>query len=556
MDGQYLSEHAPADVTMVRLLEDRAERASESVFYTWGDSAETVGDFNRRVNRYARNLAALGVGTGTHIVVLMDTSPDYLALWFAIAKLGAVEVPVNAAYHGEMLRHQIVISGATVAVADAAYASRIEELAVGIPDVGRVIVRGGHRPSDRARRWTDFAELYADNDESDLGIPVPYESLSGVIFTSGTTGPSKGVLLSHHYLAAYGLMYAEVNQLRDDDVVYNFLPFFHVSGKFLTLATLAANARMRLSPRLSVSIFWEECRRYGVTNFVGVGGICNMLLAQPRRDDDAATALRTVYAVPDPADIHEEFENRFGCRMTTVYGSTEVGLPIVRGPEDPYRPGSCGRENKYYEVAVVDDLDNPVPPGTVGNIVVRSRRPFLLGSGYIGMPEQTVQSWRNLWLHSGDRGRQDDDGWFWFEDRASDSMRRRGENISSYEVENLALKHPAIAEAVAVAASSAIGEDEVWLLVKLREGHRLEYPELLAHCAAVMPYFMIPRYLEIVDDFPRTPTAKVEKYKLRATGPGASTWDRESEGWVLRRGQLVHEESATRPGAAVPQPAG
>jgi crotonobetaine/carnitine-CoA ligase len=546
MDGRYLSELPPADVTMVRLLEERAARAGDSVFYTWGDSAETVGDFNRRVNRYARSLAALGVGDGTHVVVLMDSAPDYLALWFAIAKLGAIEVPVNAAYHGEMLRHQIVISGATVAVVDAAYAGRIEELAAGIPDVGRVIVRGEYWPSDATRLWTDFAALSADNDESDLGIPIPYESLCGVIFTSGTTGPSKGVLLSHHYLAAYGLMYAEVNRLKDDDVVYNFLPFFHVSGKFLTLATLAMNARMRLAPRLSVSIFWEECRRYGVTNFVGVGGICNMLLAQPPRDDDADTALRTVYAVPDPADIHEEFETRFGCRMTTVYGSTEVGLPIVRGPDDPYRPGSCGRENRYYEVDIVDDLDNPVPPGTVGNLVVRSRRPFLLGSGYIGMPDRTVESWRNLWLHSGDRGRRDADGWYWFEDRASDTMRRRGENISSYEVENLALKHPAIAEAAAVATSSSVGEDEVWLLVKLREGHRLEYPELLAHCAAVMPYFMIPRYLEIVDDFPRTPTAKVEKYKLRAAGPGASTWDRESEGWVLRRGQLVHEHGSAR----------
>src|SRR5262249_40209151 len=160
-------------------------------------------------------------------------------------------------------------------------------------------------------------------------------------------------------------------------------------------------------PRLTVSSFWDDCRRHGVTNFLGVGGICNMLLSRPPQPGDRDSSLRTVYAVPDPADIHVEFERRFGCRMTTVWGSTEVGLPIIRRAGDPYRPGSCGRESPYYEVAVVDDRDAPVPPGTVGEIVVRARRPYLLGSGYIGMPERTVESWRNLWLHSGDRGRID-----------------------------------------------------------------------------------------------------------------------------------------------------
>ncbi|MFI5426617.1 AMP-binding protein [Aeromicrobium sp. UC242_57] len=355
------------------------------------------------------------------------------------------------------------------------------------------------------------------------------------MFTSGTTGPSKGVLLSHHYLAAYGLMYAEVNQLKADDVILNFLPFFHVSGKFLTMATLAMDARMHLQPRLSVTTFWEEIRKYGVTNFVGVGGVCNMLLAQTRRPEDAQTSLRTVYAVPDPADIHREFEERFGCTMTTVFGSTEAGLPIFRGPSHEYRPGSCGQQSPYYEIRVVDDRDQEVPVGESGDIVVRSRRPYLLGSGYIGMPERTVEAWRNLWFHTGDRGRVDADGWYWFEDRSSDSMRRRGENISSFEVEMLVCRHPAVAEAVVVAAPSSVGEDEVWVLAKLRDEASLTHEGLLLHCAAVMPYFMIPRYFDIVEEFPRTPTAKVEKYKIRSTGPGPHTWDRESHGWHLRR---------------------
>ncbi|MGW8813054.1 AMP-binding protein [Gordonia terrae] len=541
MNGEYLSQREPEDVTIVRVLEERAVRDPDGVFFSWEDTVVTVGDFNRTVNVAARNLARIGVQRGTHVLTLMDTSPDYLSVWFAIAKLGAVEVPVNVAYHGDILRHQVLVGDVEMAVVDARYASRLSDLHESIPAVKSVIVRGD-APQDRGHfRWHAFDELHEPADTADLGVEVPYYDVAGVIFTSGTTGPSKGVLLTHHYLAAYGLMYAEVNQLGADDVLLNFLPFFHLSGKFLTIATLAMDARMHLQQRLSVSNFWEEVRRHGITNFVAVGGVCNMLLSSPPRAGDADTSLRTVYAVPDPADIHREFEQRFGCTMTTVFGSTEVGIPIFRGPQHEYQPGSCGQASPHYEVRIVDEHGKESPTGTVGEIVVRSKRPYLLGSGYIGMPERTVEAWRDLWFRSGDRARVDADGWFWFEDRASDSLRRRGENISSYEVENLVCQHPAVAEAVAVAAPSDVGEDEVWVLVKLREGHTSTFESLLDHCANSMPYFMIPRYFDIVEEFPRTPTSKIEKYKLRRTGPGDGTWDREAHGWFLRRGYLVRE---------------
>ncbi|TQC47841.1 ATP-dependent acyl-CoA ligase [Rhodococcus sp. WS4] len=540
MNGRYLSELDTEDVTIVRILEERAARSGSDLFFTWDDTRVTVDDFNQQVNAMARNLADLGVTRGTHVLVLMNNSPQYLATWFAIAKLGAVEVPVNTAYHGAMLEHQITTAEVTFAIVDEHYAPRLAQLGVATTSITDVVVRG-NRPSGDSFRWHDFTVLERPNDTSNLGIDIPFDSVAGIIFTSGTTGPSKGVILTHHYLAAYGLMYAEVNQLGRDDVLLNFLPFFHVSGKFLTIATLGMNARMRLQPRLSVSTFWDEIRRYGVTNFIGVGGVCNMLLAQAPKPDDAQTSVRTVYAVPDPTEIHQEFEDRFGCHMTTVFGSTEAGLPIFRRPTDDYMPGSCGRQSPYYEVKIVDERDREVPTGQIGEIVVRSKLPYLLGAGYIGMPEHTVEAWRNLWFHTGDRGRVDADGWFWFEDRASDSLRRRGENISSYEVETLVCRHPAVAEAVAVAAPSSVGEDEVWVLAKLREGAHVEPAELLAHCATVMPYFMIPRFFEIVDDFPRTPTAKIEKYKLRQAGPGASAWDREAHGWHLRRRELVFE---------------
>lgn len=529
---RYLDSVAPAETIAHLLLERRAAAEPEAPFFSFLDEHLTLGAFNRLANRMARNLEAAGISQGTHVLVLMDTSVDYLCLWFALSKLGAVEVPINVAYRGDLLRHVVATSGATECIMDARFD---EAMRAAYPDsvpFARTIVRG---------EGGAFARLREPNDDSDLARPIRHDELAGVIFTSGTTGPSKGVMLSHHYLCAYGLMYAEINGLRADDVVLNFLPFFHIGAKFLTIATLACGGGMRLQPRLSISTFWDEVRAHKVTNFIGVGGICNMLISKPEMPDDADTTIRTIYAVPDPADIHQELERRFGCRMTTVYGSTEVGLPLFRDVGDDYAPGSCGRASPYYDVQVVDADDNPVPAGVSGEIVVRPKRPYLIGSGYIGMPERTVQAWRNLWLHSGDRGHVDEKGWFYFDDRASDSLRRRGENISSFEVELLVAKHPAIAEAVAVAAPSEIGEDEVRVLVTLRQGKSLTPSELLEHCCAEMPYFMVPRFIDIVKDFPRTATAKVEKYKIRAAGLGPSTWDRESAGWRVTRDGLVRQ---------------
>jgi crotonobetaine/carnitine-CoA ligase len=535
LGNPYLDRLTPPETTIVQLLERRAASDPDAPFFTWGDEADSVASFNARANMVARNLQALGVTSEDRIAVLMGSSPDYLALWFAIGKLGAVEIPINTAYHGEMLRHQLANSGARFCVVDAEFAAPMRELVPRLPQLQTVVVRPDGSRGVSAHAETNFAVLLKDNDTENLGIEIPHDSLSTIIYTSGTTGQSKGVLMTHHYLAAYGCFYAGVNGLTSSDVILNYLPFFHVGAKFLTIAALVSEGRMRLVPRLSVTSLWEEVRTHGVTNFVAVGGVCNMLLAKPPQPDDADNPLRSVYAVPDPVEIHEAFETRFGCRMTTVYGSTEVCVPIIRTVDDEYRPGSCGRLNPYFEVKIVDEHDNEVPVGTSGEIVVRSHRPYMLASGYNGLPEMTVQAWRNLWFHTGDRGRVDADGWFWFDDRLTDSLRRRGENISSYEVEQLVVGHPAVAEAAAVASPSELGEDEVRVAVVLREGMSVDFEELFLYCAKVMPYFMVPRFIDIVDDLPRTPTAKVEKYKLREQGLGAATWDAEKAGWRMTR---------------------
>jgi len=537
-----LDQWKPDDVVFARMLEARAETAGDDTFFDFAGRSWGVREFNAYANRIAHNLVRSGVTSGTVVGVLMNTSPDYLGLWFALAKIGAVEVPINTAYRGELLRHQLATSHASVCIVDLEFAAEVEQVRRALPDLARVVVRGADGgPVIGAE---DFGDLLVPAPEHDLVESPDYDDIAGIIFTSGTTGPSKGVLLSHYYVTAYGLMYAEINRLRQDDVIFNFLPYFHMAAKFLTIATLASGGRMLLSPRLSISTFLDDVKTHGVTNFVGVGGICNMLLATPEAPTDRDLPIRTIYAVPDPAEMHDDLERRFNCHITTVYGSTEAGLPIFRTVDDEYRAGSCGHASPYYEVALLDDRDQPVADGETGNFAVRPRLPYLVASGYIGMPERTVEAWRNLWLHTGDRGMRDPEGWYYFQDRATDSIRRRGENISSYEVENLVTTHPAVAEAVAVAEPSEMGEDEVRVLVRLLPGSAPTEAELFEHCAACMPYFMVPRYIDIVDDYPRTPTAKVEKYKIRAAGLSENTWDREQHGYRMTRDGLTFRGGA------------
>jgi crotonobetaine/carnitine-CoA ligase len=545
----YLLTRSRESMTIVALLEGAASARPDDVYFTHRDGTFTASEFNRLANQVAAGLRSIGIGAGSAVAVVMDPSAEYYAVWFALAKLGAVEVAINPAYRDELLRHQLELGAATGLVVDATYAAGVAKVVRDLAEPLVTVVKGssGVGAPGFPGQVHDFDSLLVGAaDENPSPRPAP-ESDAGVVFTSGTTGPSKGVLLSHRYLTAYGLMYAEVNHLRSDDVLLNFQPVFHMTAKFVAIATLAVGGRMHLMEQFSVTNFWDEVRKYGVTNIVAIGGVCNMLLSRPAAPRDADNPLRTCYAVPDVAEFHEEFERRFGCTITTVFGTSEVGLPIFRAPGARYIPGSAGTVSPYYEVQIVDGFDQELPPGVSGEIVVRPKLPFLVCAGYTGQPEKTVQAWRNLWFHTGDRGRVDEHGNCFFEDRLTDSLRRRGDNISSFELESQVSRHPAIAEAVAVSVAAEIGEDEVWLQVRPREGATISPEEVLQHCAEVLPYFMIPRYFDIVDDFPRTATSKVEKYKIRAGGLAPTTWDREAHGWFVRHRRLIPPATGAQP---------
>lgn len=540
----------PRQARMVDRILAANAAGEEKVFFYYHNNVYTYQEVNERVNQVANKLFDLGVRPGDKVCVMMPGCPEYLYLWFALARIGAVEVPINNAYRGDLLEYIINNSDSILLVVEASLVSRIVELQEALAGLKEIIVadvfsqrelaeiEGVGRLSKPCRA---FGELFT-GDTAPPNVAVSYTDPVAIIYTSGTTGPSKGVILTQHMETSFGLFHAEIMQYTEKDVAYNYLPFFHIAAKFVTIACMLVKAPMVLTERFSVSSFWDDVHRYGVTLFVAVGGVCHMLYSQPPREDDARNTVRAVYAVPAPAEFYHEFEKRFGLKLVEAYGATEFNLVTYTGlDESPV--GSCGRASPYFEVKIVDAYDRDVPSGTAGEIVVRPKEPFTLTPGYYKMPDKTIETIRNLWFHTGDRGYQDANGYFYFLDRLKDAIRRRGENISSYEIERTVNSHPAVSESAAIAVPSELGEDEIKVCVVLKPGHTLTPEELIEHCAARMAYFMVPRFIEFKPELPRTPTEKVKKFELRAEGDGgitAATWDREKAGIkITRDGQVT-----------------
>ncbi|MEM7254764.1 MAG: AMP-binding protein [Pseudomonadota bacterium] len=528
------------DCVPSRILESRAEQSPDHPFLKTRDRTYTYRDLNGSANQVAHGLRALGLQAGERVAVLMQSSPRYLDVWFAIAKAGGVEVPINIAYKGEMLRHILDSAGVAVVIFDAEFQSVVDAIRGDATTVQHWVI---NEPDGKRATGDDALSLDAitSGEVANLDAPPGYTDLACIMFTSGTTGPSKGVMINHHLLWSYGVNYAEIVGITVDDVSYNYLPFFHVAGKFVLMASMLVNATMILVPRLSISEFWHDVRRYRATLMVAVGGVCHMLFAETPRADDADNTLRLIYAVPAPSEFQQDFEARFALRFVEGYGSTEMN--IVAGSTPGETPlGSFGRALGSYELDIFDEHDRPCSPGVAGEIVVRPKRPYTVMQGYFGLPGKSVEVMRNLWLHSGDQGYRDENGWFFFLDRLTDSMRRRGENISSFEVERLVNQHPAIAESAAVAVRSELQEDEVKVVAVRTPGANLTELALLRYCVDTMPYFMVPRFIEFKDALPRTALTKVRKVALRAEGVSEDCWDCEEQGWRITKDGLQHRD--------------
>ena len=531
------------DRTLGRLLADQAARQGERRYLRFDDRTWSYAEVERLTNRLANGLLAFGVQRGDHVAYLVDNRPEFLWLFYAAAKIGAVSVPVSTAAKGELLVYYLTQSQSTVLVLEASQADRFMSVQAQCPAIARAVLLGddGPPPADLAGRLglptTDEATLL-QGAETPPAAEVHFNDTCCLLYTSGTTGPSKGnvmpqaMVVSMSYVLAHGLGY------RSDDVLYTALPLFHGNALLTTCTVaLACGASVALSRRFSASNFWSDVKRYGATQFNLLGAMSNFLWGQPPSPADRDHSVRLAMVVPVPS-FAKEFEARFGIRIVSLYALTDYGTGSVLGPDDPpAKLWSAGRPPPHMQVAILDDDDLALPAGEVGEICLRNDLPFASTQGYFDKPEATAESRRNLWFHTGDRGYLDADGYLYFVDRKKDAMRRRGHNISSFEVEQILLKHPAIQEVAAYAVESEYSEDEVMVSVICRPGQTIEPAELVHFAKDNMIYYMVPRYVEIVTEMPLTMSGKVEKYKLRARAEAdlSAVWDRERAGIVVTR---------------------
>jgi crotonobetaine/carnitine-CoA ligase len=486
--------------------------------------------------RWADAFRRHGIQPGDHVVTMLPNSFEAFHAWLGLTWLGATEVPANTMYRGQMLRYLVENSNAETIVISERYVPQLVEVVASLDRLRTVVIpdASGDLPQLPCR-VVGGDELFAGAvPATDLEGP-DYWDVAAIIYTSGTTGPSKGVLMP------WGTLWSFVTVVPDDFVqpgegFYAMYPAFHVSGKAMLYQAAYLRARMIIREQFSLQHFWDDVRTYDIVGAGLVGPMAPFLLMQPEQPGDADTPLRHLMMGPIVPEV-DEFRRRFGVEVGTGYGMTETGAVFASDGLKLANAQSCGKLREGwagYEVRVVDEHDQLLGPNDIGELIVRTSEPWVLNRGYYGMPDATAQAFRNGWFHTGDGFRYDEDGNFYFVDRIKDAIRRRGENISSFEVEALVNQHPEVMETAAVAVPSEYLEDEVKVCVVRSEGSELSHEELIEFLVPRMPKFMVPRYIEFVAELPKTEaTMRTQKVKLRDDPMNASTWDREAAGVSL-----------------------
>ena len=521
------------DECVLRYLLDRwANERPDQPHVVFADGAEwTFAELRDKVRTKAAGLRAMGIEQGEHVAVWLPNGPDALIAFYAINYIGAVFVPFNTAYRGQLLQHVIANSGARVLLVHPDLVPRLHEIDLG--RVERLVVTTGIEVPEAPRPIQRFDELAGAADETlELARPIEPWDIQSIIYTSGTTGPSKGVLSS--YLHMFSNAGPESWPMVDENDRYMCVaPIFHIGGMGPPFVMLARGASVAMIDNFSTEDFWAVAKATQSTVVFLLGVMATFLLKAEPRPDDRDHTVKKAFMVPLTGDA-PAFTERFGVDIYTIFNMTEISSPIV-SEANPTKIGTCGRVRDGVDVRLVDRNDCEVPIGEIGEMLVRTDRPWAMNSGYNANPEATAEAWRNGWFHTGDAFRRDEDGYFYFVDRVKDAIRRRGENISSFEVEADVCSHPAVREAAAVAVPSEFSEDEVMVIVAPVPGQKLEARQLAEFLIDTMPYFMVPRYIRILDELPKTPSAKVMKADLRKEGVTPDTWDREAAGLRVRR---------------------
>lgn len=521
---------------VLRYVLDRwAAEKPKQTFARFEDGTEwSYAETRERTRRLAAALQALGVAQGDHVVVWLPNGKEALEAYFAVNYIGAVYVPINTAYRGDLLAHVIGNSDAKVILAHAALAPRLGEIGTAaletVVAVGDAPVSvGGHAARTREDLLAGAGKLAPPEREIE-----PWD-LQSIIYTSGTTGASKGVLSSyiHNYVGMNREVWYCVGN--DDRYMIN-LPMFHIGGCFILYSMLCRGGSVAMIDGFRTGDFWRLVRETESTVVFLLGVMAAFLLKEPESDADRDHPLGTAFIVPLTADA-TRFHDRFGVTVHTIFNMTEISTPII-SPPNPTEPGYCGRARDGVTLRVVDEHDIEVPPGTVGQLVIRTDMPWAMNHGYYKNPDATAEAWRNGWFHTGDAFRMTENGEFYYVDRIKDAIRRRGENISSIEVETQVNTHPAVQECAAIGVPGEWGEEEVLAVVAPKQGMAVDPVELIDFLRARTAHFMVPRYIRILSELPKTPTNKIQKGPLRADGVTADTWDREAAGISVKAERL------------------
>ncbi len=510
--------------SLAELIETQAGELGERPFLYFEDRVVSFAELDRRVNRIANGLAGLGVGPGVGVSIMMPNSPEWIFVYFATQKLGAYAVPVNVALVGESLRYILDNSDSQVLVCHPELAEEVQEVRAGAPRLHEIVVdTTEHADWPVPEGWRTLAEVTASSDE-DPQVDLDPDSLSALMYTSGTTGAPKGVVSRYRSLNIEGIKLLG-GMLQPDEVLYTCLPLFHANALLLTTVRgLAIGLPVVLSRRFSASRFWDEIRRYGVTTFNALGAMIPILMKQPERSDDAENPVRIVFSAACPASVWADFEERFAVQIIEGYAAVDGGgFAIVNFGQSP--KGSIGKP--FSPVKIVDDDGEEVPAGTPGELLFQVDDPEARRVEYYKNPDATNDKIRDGWLHTGDLVHADDEGNLYFVDRKTDSLRRRGENISSWEVERELNKHPEVLESAVFGVPSELGEDDVMAVIVPQPDVTLTPEQIVEHARAHLAEFMVPRYIELRDHLPKTETHRVQKKELKAEGVGPDTWDRE-----------------------------
>ena len=522
-----------------KVLKEQSEKNGAKDFLQFSyNNPLTYSEVNTLANQIANSLNKLGVEKGEKVSVYMPNSLELCLSWFGILKNGSVMVPINTAYVMDFLQYIIESSDSKIIIIAEEYMDRLKNIEDRIPLIENIIVwpreeKGSldlmdYKGKAKTYSWKEFVE---SGDKNEPDVEITHLDHARLMYTSGTTGRSKGVVRPCAADYSSAMNYSLIMDITPDDVVFTCLPLFHSNAMVMGVyPAMIQGAKVVVEEKYSASNFWKWMKDFKITKFNLVGVMSYFMWNAPVVPEEKEHEVKLVLGSPAPHDIIEDFMERFGIKFMEGYGLTEVGQCTFMRPGEPFRVGSCGKESPGYEIKIVNpDTDEELPPDTPGELVLRPRIPNICLHYYHKMPEKTVSDFRNFWFHTGDLCRKDDDGYIFFMDRVKDYIRRRGENISSFEVENMVSSHPKINEAAAIAVKvdeeGRYSEDEVMIVVVKEDGENLDAKEIIEFLKPIMPKFMIPRFVKFRKSLPKTPTNRVQKAKLREEGVTDDTWD-------------------------------